>query len=406
MKRLFSLFLTLMLVQLAWSQEAMTLIRGKVYDAQSRAPLSGATVTVKGRGIELICNDAGAFQFSVPRQALSDSLEVSHLGYKTSRKRLADIRADEEFFLADYSVELRVVTINSRNLTMKDVDKSLRVIRGPLYAFETEITNGLYNLFLSYLEEQSPALFRTCNYDLSSVDDDNMPLFEEYVSPYRKPRNKRDTTVRDYTAFPAVNISHEAAVIFCQWLTEQYNAHPGKKLFSKVRFRLPTLKEWQIAALGYSKFQTWELQENLVDVVIPEDSLQMTPQKGLRKTIPVGTDILYPWFGSYYYRRSPQNHKGCFLGNFKVIDPERTCDLKLPGYDGWTMMAQTATYFPNDVGLFDVVGNVAEMIDEKGKACGGSWNDPPENSTIHSVKTYRKPDASIGFRAFMDVIEE
>jgi hypothetical protein len=80
--------------------------------------------------------------------------------------------------------------------------------------------------------------------------------------------------------------------------------------------------------------------------------------------------------------------------------------LKLPGFDGWIMMAQTATYFPNDIGLYDVVGNVAEMIDEKGKACGGSWNDPPENSTIHSVKSYRRPDPSIGFRVFMDVIED
>jgi hypothetical protein len=45
------------------------------------------------------------------------------------------------------------------------------------------------------------------------------------------------------------------------------------------------------------------------------------------------------------------------------------------------------------------------MIDEKGKACGGSWNDLPENSTIHSVKTYKKPDASIGFRIFMEVVQ-
>ena len=47
-------------------------------------------------------------------------------------------------------------------------------------------------------------------------------------------------------------------------------------------------------------------------------------------------------------------------------------------------------------------GNVAEMIDEKGKACGGSWNDPPSESTIHSIKNYRHSDASIGFRVFMD----
>jgi hypothetical protein len=45
------------------------------------------------------------------------------------------------------------------------------------------------------------------------------------------------------------------------------------------------------------------------------------------------------------------------------------------------------------------------MIDEKGKACGGSWNDTPEASTIRSVKIYQKPNDTIGFRVFMEVVE-
>jgi hypothetical protein len=70
------------------------------------------------------------------------------------------------------------------------------------------------------------------------------------------------------------------------------------------------------------------------------------------------------------------------------------------------MMARTESYFPNDMGLFDVCGNVAEMIDEKGKACGGSWKDLPENGTIQSVKTYNGSDETVGFRVFMEVIEK
>ena len=68
-------------------------------------------------------------------------------------------------------------------------------------------------------------------------------------------------------------------------------------------------------------------------------------------------------------------------------------------------MGRTASYFPNGLGLYDVVGNVAEMIDEKGKACGGSWNDIPEESTIRSVKTYTGPHDTVGFRVFMEVVE-
>ena len=96
---------------------------------------------------------------------------------------------------------------------------------------------------------------------------------------------------------------------------------------------------------------------------------------------------------------------GCFLGNFKVTYVEEPCPAKNPAYDGWSMMGRTASYFPNNIGLYDVVGNVAEMIDEKGKACGGSWDDAPFESTIHSVKSYSRPDATIGFRVFMEVEE-
>jgi hypothetical protein len=46
------------------------------------------------------------------------------------------------------------------------------------------------------------------------------------------------------------------------------------------------------------------------------------------------------------------------------------------------------------------------MIQTAGVACGGSWNDPPEASTIHSVKTYAYPNATVGFRVFMEVIDE
>jgi hypothetical protein len=58
------------------------------------------------------------------------------------------------------------------------------------------------------------------------------------------------------------------------------------------------------------------------------------------------------------------------------------------------------------MGLYDVVGNVAEMTNEEGKACGGSWNHDPEESTILSINEYTAPDASTGFRVFMEAIEQ
>ena len=401
-----TMIIMVLIINTTWSQENTLRISCKVLDAKTKEPLANATVKVKTAEIELISVD-GNFVFSIPADAVNDSLEVSYIGYKTFKKRIAEIKDHENVFLEDYSIELKAVTVTSRMLNLKEIDKGLRPIKGILYAYETETTNGLYNLFLNYLEEHGQTeLLKQCEYDLSAYDAKTKAYYEEYTKPYVKPLNKKDTTVKNHTDFPAVNVAHGAAVLFCQWLTEQYNSNTGKKKFSKVKFRLPTLKEWQIAALGYVKFQSWNLEENMLEVIIPDDTLSEKPVKGIRKTIPVAQDVLYPWYGAYYYRRKPQNHLGCFLGNFKVTYVEKPCSFTRVAFDGWTMMARTASYFPNNMGLYDVVGNVAEMIDEKGKACGGSWNDLPSASTLHSIKSYRKPDSSIGFRIFMDVIEK
>jgi formylglycine-generating enzyme required for sulfatase activity len=255
------------------------------------------------------------------------------------------------------------------------------------------------------LEEQDQTeLFKLCNYDLSAYDEASKNFYQEYVKPFKAPLNKQDTTVKDYTDYPAVNLLHEGAILFCQWFTEQYNSNTGKKKFKHVKFRLPTLQEWQIAALGYAKFQSWNLDENTVEVAIPPDTISESRQ-GKKTVIPVDQEILYPWWMAYNYRNKAQNQNNCFLGNFKILPGSPHCNAKIPGYDGWIKMAKTGTYFPNGMGLSDVVGNVAEMIDEKGKACGGSWNDVPEESTIRSVKSYTKPSDTIGFRVFMEVIE-
>jgi hypothetical protein len=58
------------------------------------------------------------------------------------------------------------------------------------------------------------------------------------------------------------------------------------------------------------------------------------------------------------------------------------------------------------MGLCDIVGNGAEMIDRKGKARGRSWDQLPEESTIRSVSNYSGPNGSVGFRIFMEVVEE
>ena len=149
-------------------------------------------------------------------------------------------------------------------------------------------------------------------------------------------------------------------------------------------------------------------------VAVSRDTLMETVDRKKKKEKVWVKEVWYPWFNLYHYHKKAQNHLNFFLGNFKMpasypscIPPEGSSKkFKCPPFgDGWGMMAQTASYFPNDIGLYDVVGNVAEMTDENGKACGGSWNDLPQDATIWSVSTYSKPSSMVGFRVFMEIVE-
>ena len=390
------------------SQENPEVISGRVLDSKTKLPLSYASIQVAGQDLESMSASNGAFELRLAAPSKGDSLEVSHLGYKTFRKRIRDLKFPLDIYLEEHPVELKTVLVTSGSLDLNTIDKALRIIKDNLYAYETETSNSLYRSFLTSLEAQGQFdLLKQCDFDLSSYDAQTKAFYQTYTAPYRRPLNKTDTTAKNYSDFPVVNISHGAAVMFCQWLTQQYNSRPGKKKFKNVKFRLPTLEEWQIAALGYAEFQSWELDKNTVGVIIPDDTVS-NPLKGKRTYIKMNNEILYPWFVTYNYRNKAQNRNNCFLGNFKM--PEHYVSCMSPGSfssgDGWIKMASTACYYPNDMGFYDVVGNVAEMIDEKGKACGGSWNDLPASSTIRSIKNYKRPGDTIGFRVFMEVVTE
>ncbi len=289
------------------------------------------------------------------------------------------------------------------DLNPKSVEGRFKPITDKIYAEESEVRNDHYNEFLAYLVKNNlNGLHDKYKFDFSRYDE---PAFS-FMSNYSQPRVETKKN-RYFNHYPAVNISYEAANAYCEWLTQQYNNKTERK-YKKVKFRLPTHDEWQIAAAGIKKPTSWKLDEQQVEVKMTPDGSEFDAKAETKKVSLNDPEILYPWFRYFGLRNSAINHKKCYLGNFK----SEPCDC--PGYrgkvpmnnDGWAMMAPAKTYFPNDVGLYDVVGNVAEMIAEEGKACGGSWNHPPSESTIRSVTTYTNPDAAVGFRVFMEVIEQ
>jgi hypothetical protein len=74
------------------TQQNLVIIKGKVIDAVSRAPLVFATVAVKESNVAIVTNIDGEFTLKIGDLSTSKSLEVSFLGYKNKTILLSELR--------------------------------------------------------------------------------------------------------------------------------------------------------------------------------------------------------------------------------------------------------------------------------------------------------------------------
>jgi hypothetical protein len=73
-------------------QQNLITIKGKVIDAESRAPLVFATVAVKESNVAIVTNIDGEFTLKVGDLSTSKSLEVSFIGYKNKTILLSELK--------------------------------------------------------------------------------------------------------------------------------------------------------------------------------------------------------------------------------------------------------------------------------------------------------------------------
>ncbi len=133
-------------------------------------------------------------------------------------------------------------------MDIKSLEGKFHAVSDKIYAQESEVTNQQYNLFLNYLSTNSLTQFyEKYKFDFSDYTEPALTLMKNY-SADRSPTKKQ----KYFTQYPAVDISYEAAVAYCEWLTQQYNNSAEHK-YKKVRFRLPSIDEWQIAAASIKK---------------------------------------------------------------------------------------------------------------------------------------------------------
>jgi gliding motility-associated lipoprotein GldK len=142
---------------------------------------------------------------------------------------------------------------------------------------------------------------------------DTLVWIRDFSYSYNEPMTKRYFSHPAFGNYPVVGVSWVQATAFCEWRTHFLNSFlESKKRAQESDFRLPTEAEWEYAARGGR------------------------------------SQSMFPW-GNYYLR----NKKGCLLANFK---PGRG---NYPE-DGGFYTVRADAYWPNDFGLYNMAGNVAE----------------------------------------------
>ncbi len=185
---------------------------------------------------------------------------------------------------------------------------------------------------------------------------------------------------------PAVNVTWDAAIAFCHWLTESEQAK--QMLGQEMIYRLPTDHEWS-NAVGIADLET-------ADATILKKRSQH-PET-------------FPWGGSY----PPTAKAGNYYGEETKDNPFRKDRPSLAGYDdGFDRTAPVASFQPNEFGLYDIGGNAWEWCQDwydpearKRRAFrGGSWLDSTAMSMRSSMRGgMPQPHGSPagGFRIVLD----
>lgn len=194
------------------------------------------------------------------------------------------------------------------------VDYNQAAKRNNSYNFEDNKYYGnVYNADGELVPIQNRSSFLM--HETVPVYPDTLCWIRDFTYAYNEPLMLKYFSHVAFDDYPVVGVDWKQALAFCNWRT-------NLKAFSNSRinetpahdFRLPSESEWEYAARG-----------------------------GLINSI-------YPW-GSYYTR----NELGCFVANFKPLRGNYVADSPTT-----TTTMKTGMFDPNDYGLYDMAGNVAE----------------------------------------------
>lgn len=227
-----------------------------------------------------------------------------------------------------------------------------------LYVDMTEITNFSWLEYMYWNKNKYGTASEAYKAALpdTTVWQNTNPLFEQMYLRHPAFHN-----------YPVVGVSYEQALKFCAWRSDrvnellfakknkfEYHFYKTDSTFCEIpqicSYRLPTEKEWEkFAAAPFSKKVIRKQKDNAI-----------------------------------------YNVKGTAITDKK-------------GNETNDVTASVHSFWPNNYGMYQVVGNVAEMVSEKGIAKGGSWFHTIQESAISTSIPYSASTGWLGFRCVCEV---
>jgi gliding motility-associated lipoprotein GldK len=200
-------------------------------------------------------------------------------------------------------IDAIIVTPDNRIFGKKEIDASKIVYQSEIFDYKAAAQNRDVTIPRSaYIIKKAV-----------NVYPDTLCWIRDFAYSYNEPMAKKYFSHPAFGNYPVVGVNWKQATAFCEWRTHYLNSFlESKKRTPESDFRLPTEAQWEYAARGGRS------QES------------------------------FPWGGPYL-----RNKKGCLLANFK---PGRG---NYPE-DGGFYTVRADAYWPNDFGLYNMAGNVAE----------------------------------------------
>lgn len=227
------------------------------------------------------------------------------------------------------------------------------------YVGKYEVTNAQYQEFLQSTKDND-------TYKKGMIDTTVWNEFDMKNDPFSKYYHTHPA----YLNYPAVGMSKEGAMLYCSWLEQQLNSDEENNVIYHVT--LPTRNQLlHVSQLDHYANYAW------------------------------GNDYL-------------ANSKSEYKCNFRVIGEEnivsdeqweisktksKTRDFRFNQSD---FTAPVTSYTPNEIEVYNLNGNVAEMTQDN-YVCGGSWIHTGYDVRNESFINYVSPAAYIGFRPIITV---